>query len=98
MRDIGTNVGIQAIGLGIITGAGIFTGHQAGMQRVRDAAEAREQEQYNDALANALYDAEELGKLAIRLAQELASERTKNESLKRALHQRQTLIDRMRNH
>lgn len=96
--DIGTNIGLQAIGIGIATGATLFGAHQAGMQRVRDAAEAREQEQYNNALNTALNDAEKLGELAIRLAQELAAERTKNESLTRALYQRQALIDRIRNH
>ncbi|SPL65047.1 hypothetical protein OHAE_914 [Ochrobactrum soli] len=37
-----------------------------------------------------------MGKLAMKLAQELAAERQKNESLTRLLEQRQALLERMR--
>lgn len=69
---------------------GALDAHQRGINAMR---QAREENKF-DELAR---DAEELGNLAVKLSQELAAERAKNESLKKALHQRQAFIDRMRN-
>ncbi len=75
---------------------GAFNAHERGMAAVRAAREAEDDARYDAAVANMARDAEELGQLAMRLAQELAAERAKNESLTKALAQRQALLERMR--
>jgi len=75
---------------------GALRAHERGVAAMegarQDAADAR----YEAAVDEMVRDAEEMGRLAMRLAQELATERQKNEALSRALAQRQGVIDRMR--
>lgn len=72
---------------------GAFGAHERGIAAMR----AARQEADDAAVNNMARDAEELGRLAMRLAQELAAERAKNESLTKMLNQRQALLERMRN-
>ncbi|SPL65745.1 hypothetical protein [Ochrobactrum soli] len=76
--------------------SGAYDAHQRGIAAVRAARQAEDDARYENAVAEVVRDAEEMGKLAMRLAQELAAERQKNESLTRALNQRQALLERMR--
>lgn len=73
-----------------------YDAHQRGMAAVRAARQAEDDVRYDAAVNEIVRDAEEMGKLAMRLAQELAAERAKNESLRQALAQRQALLERMR--
>ncbi|MPR60647.1 hypothetical protein D7027_02215 [Ochrobactrum intermedium] len=75
---------------------GAFNAHERGIAALRAAREAEDDARYDAAVNEMVRDAEEMGRLAMRLAQELAAERQKNESLTKALAQRQGVIDRMR--
>lgn len=77
--------------------AGAYSAHERGMAAMRAARQADDDARYDAAVAEVVRDAEEMGKLAMKLAQELAAERAKNESLTRALNQRQALLERLRN-
>lgn len=76
---------------------GAFNAHQRGIEAVRAAREAEDDARYEAAVDQLVRDNAELGQLAIQLAKELATERAKNASLQRALDQRQTVLDRIRN-
>lgn len=77
--------------------AGAYSAHERGMAAVRAARQAEDDARYEVAVNEIVRDAEEMGKLAMRLAQELAAEREKNKNLERLLSQRQALLERMRN-
>lgn len=77
--------------------AGAYSAHERGMAAVRATRQAEDDARYDAAVNEIVRDAEEMGKLAMKLAQELAAERQKNESLTLALAQRQALLERMRN-
>ncbi len=76
---------------------GAFGAHERGIAAMRAARQEADDARYDAAVNNMARDAEELGRLAMRLAQELAAERAKNESLTKMLNQRQALLERMRN-
>lgn len=76
--------------------SGAYDAHQRGIAAVRAARQAEDDARYDAAVAEVVRDAEEMGRLAMRLAQELSAERVKNESLSKALAQRQALLERMR--
>lgn len=75
---------------------GAFNAHERGMAAMRAARQEADDARYDAAVNEIVRDAEEMGKLAMRLAQELAAERAKNESLSKMLNQRQALLERMR--
>ena len=95
-RDYGTNVGLMATGLGIATGALLYSAHAAGMQAVHDRRQALADAAHADNLAAERANHQELADLARTLASQLAAERAANAKLRRALVQRQAFIDRMR--
>lgn len=95
MRE-GTGVAIGSIALGAMAGLLIGNAGKATIDGMQEWAEAREEAAYRAAIANALDDAELLGKIAVTLVHELATARATNDRLERALQQRQAYIDRMR--
>jgi hypothetical protein len=75
--------------------AGVVVGHAMNGMRglAQDIATAREEA----AIDRALYNAAEVTALAQRLARELAAAHAENAALRRALEQRQAVIDHLRN-
>ncbi|WP_418459707.1 hypothetical protein ACNT8L_04195 [Brucella intermedia] len=92
----GQNVVYGMMAATTLMAVGAYNAHERGIAALRAAREVEDDARYDAAVANTVRDAEELGQLAMRLAQELAAERAKNESLTRALSQRQALLERMR--
>lgn len=92
----GQNVVYGMMAATTLMAVGAYNAHERGIAALRAAREAEDDARYDAAVANTVRDAEELGQLAMRLAQELAAERAKNESLTRALSQRQAFLERMR--
>jgi len=90
MSNEGNNVVFGSMASVAVLSAGAVDAHFRGVAAMRAARE-------EDRIHELARDAEELGNLAVQLSQALAAERRKNESLRRALHQRQAVIDRMRN-
>jgi len=90
MSSEGNSVIFGSMASVAVLSAGAVDAHFRGVAAMRAARE-------EDRIAELARDAEELGNLAVQLSQALAAERRKNESLRRALHQRQAVIDRMRN-
>jgi len=93
----GTNVVLGIIGATSLLTVGAFNAHERGIAAMRAARQEADDARYDAAVNNMARDAEELGRLAMRLAQELAAERQKNEGLTKALAQRQAVIERLRN-
>jgi len=89
MSNEGNNVVFGSMASVALLSAGAVDAHFRGVAAMRAA---REEDRINE-LAR---DAEELGNLAVQLSQALAAERRKNESLRQALHQRQAIIERLR--
>lgn len=92
----GQNVVYGMMAATTLMAVGAYNAHERGIAALRAAREAEDDARYDAAVNEMVRDAEEMGRLAMRLAQELAAERAKNESLTKALAQRQGVIDRMR--
>jgi hypothetical protein len=93
----GVNVTYGMMAATTLLAVGAMRAHERGLDAMEAARQAEDDARYDAAVHEMARDAEEMGQLAMRLAQELAAERQKNESLQRALSQRQAVIDRMRN-
>ena len=96
MSNHGNNVVFGSAATIAFLVSGAYSAHERGMAAVRASRQANDDVRYEAAVNEIVRDAEEMGKLAMKLAQELAAERQKNESLTRALNQRQALLERMR--
>lgn len=95
-KNEGMNVAIGAIAVGGIAGGLLARGFQNGIERANARRQKQEDAAYDLAVAEALGDAELLGRAARKLVQELAAERAENARLRTLLNQRQAFIDRMR--
>ena len=84
-----------SLGLAFLT-MGAADAHERGMAALRQRNEEIQQNAYYDAVDELKKDAQELGQLSIRLANELKAEREKNELLTQALEQRQRILNAMR--
>lgn len=93
----GQNVVYGFMAATTILAVGALRAHERGVEAMEAARQDADDARYHAAVEEMARDAEEMGRLAMKLAQELAAERAKNESLTRALNQRQAVIDRMRN-
>ncbi|ERI12542.1 hypothetical protein O206_11160 [Ochrobactrum sp. EGD-AQ16] len=93
----GQNVVYGMMAATTLLAVGAMRAHERGVAAVEAARQADDDARYDAAVNELARDAEERGHLAMRLAQELAAERQKNEALTKALAQRQAVIDRMRN-
>lgn len=87
--DLGTSMGLQATAVGVGAAALIYSAHSAGIERMHQAREDREQAARNAAVAD-------LGQSARLMASELAAAHAEIAKLKRALAQRQAYIDSIR--
>jgi hypothetical protein len=96
MSNHGNNIVFGSAATIAFLASGAYDAHNRGMAAVRAARQADDDARFNAAVAEVVRDAEEMGKLAMKLAQELAAERQKNESLTKMLNQRQALLERMR--
>ena len=95
-RDIGTSIGLQATGLGIATGALLYTAHAKGMEALDARRQACVDAQHAANRRAERANHQQLASLARELAARLASSEAENRRLRTALAQRQAYIDRIR--
>lgn len=95
-KDPGYNIGLQATGLGIATGALLYTAHAKGMEALDARRQARVDAQHAANRRAERANHQQLASLARELAARLAASEAENARLRTALAQRQAYIDRIR--
>lgn len=95
-RDYGYNVGLTATGIGLATGALLWTGHVKALEAVEEKRQQRVDAQHAANLQAERLNHSQLAALAKNLAARLAASEAENARLRTGLAQRQAYIDRLR--